>query len=228
MEIAEVKENKTKRERKDINLNTLAPRWPFRMVVCGASGCGKTNMVIDLIERFLPWTALGVYARHLDNKQYTQFRERIQKYEKKKKAEVSTWADTLDAVVPVDDLCPDNRTLILFDDFVMAKDQSIIEDYFTRARHKNCSVIYICQSWYNTPKVVRLNASHVAVFKGANGFDKTGIWKDVCSSMKREVFDEYYDTAIHTPYGFIFVDKNPLEPELEFHIKFDQLFLPPT
>ena len=70
MEIAEVREKRPKKERQDVNLNQLAPRWPFRMVVCGASGCGKTNMVIDLIERFLPWQALGVYARHLDNKQY--------------------------------------------------------------------------------------------------------------------------------------------------------------
>ena len=141
MEIAEVQENRPKHARRDVNLNALAPRWPFRLVVCGASGCGKTNMVIDLIERFLPWQTLGVYARHLDNAQYTQLKARVERWERRKKRRVSMWADTLDAVVPVDDLCADNRTLVLFDDFVMAKDQSVVEDYFTRARHKNCSVI---------------------------------------------------------------------------------------
>ena len=49
---------------------------------------------------------------------------------------------------------------IIFDDFICEKYQKPLIDYFIRGRHKNCSVIYLSQSFYETPKDIRLNCSH--------------------------------------------------------------------
>jgi len=56
---------------------------------------------------------------------------------------------------------------VIFYDFVLdRKHQDVIADYFVRGRHRNCSCIYISQSYYDIPKTIRLNASHCAFFKG--------------------------------------------------------------
>jgi hypothetical protein len=223
MEVKPAKEEKKKTYVPVVN--ELAPTWPFRLVVCGSSGSGKTNMVINLIEEYIPWRALQVVAKHVDNPQFTALRKRIERFEKKKKQPVSTWTNQLNDTLPVDDLNKENRTLTLFDDFVMSKEQHVMEDYFVRCRHRNASVIYITQSWYKVPKIIRENCSHVAVFKGQNGHDLSGLWQDLGGEMRKEQFSALYHRAIARPFGFLFVDQNPTLPELKFRLKFDELVL---
>ena len=38
------------------------------------------------------------------------------------------------------------------DNFVCENNQKTLVDYFIHGRHKNCSVIYLSQSYYDTPK----------------------------------------------------------------------------
>ena len=63
-----------------------------------------------------------------------------------------------DEIIPVKEMdCEDNQKLVIFDDYVCDKNQIQIIDYFIQGRHKNCSVIYLSQSFYKTPKDIRLN-----------------------------------------------------------------------
>ena len=58
-----------------------------------------------------------------------------------------------DAIIPIKDLdYEDNQKLIIFDDYVCEKNQREIVYYFIQGRHKNCSVIYLSQSIYKTPR----------------------------------------------------------------------------
>ena len=41
----------------------------------------------------------------------------------------------------------------------------MIIDYFIQGRHKNCSVIYLSQSFYKTPRDIRLNCSHYCIYE---------------------------------------------------------------
>ena len=54
---------------------------------------------------------------------------------------------------------------MIFDDFVCKNNQKPLVDYFIRGRHKNCSVIYLFQSCYKTPKDIRLNCSHFGIYE---------------------------------------------------------------
>ena len=61
-----------------------------------------------------------------------------------------------DAIIPINHLgYEDNQKLIIFDDYVCEKNQRQIVDYFIQGRHKNCSVIYLSQSFYKTPRDIR-------------------------------------------------------------------------
>jgi len=71
-----------------------------------------------------------------------------------------------DEIIPVDELNDDNQKIVIFDDFVGEKNQKPLVEYFIRGRHKNCNAIYLSQSYYLTPKDIRLNCSHFFIFDG--------------------------------------------------------------
>ena len=54
-------------------------------------------------------------------------------------------------VVPLQSLDDDNQKIVIFDDFVCERNQKPLIEYFIGGRHKNCSVIYLSQSYYLTP-----------------------------------------------------------------------------
>jgi hypothetical protein len=69
------------------NKHDLMPQWPFRMLICGASGAGKTNAVLNMI--FNDWIAfdkLVVVAKSLDQEVYVKLQEVISTAEKAKRA----------------------------------------------------------------------------------------------------------------------------------------------
>ena len=62
-----------------------------------------------------------------------------------------------DKIIPIKDLdYEDNQKLVIFHDYVCEKNQRQIIDNFIQGRHKNCSVIYLKQSFYKTPRDIRL------------------------------------------------------------------------
>ena len=61
-----------------------------------------------------------------------------------------------DEVLALDELPSGNQKLVVFDDFLCEKQNRLI-DYFIRGRNKNCSVIYLSQSFYKTPKKYSLD-----------------------------------------------------------------------
>ena len=61
-----------------------------------------------------------------------------------------------DEITPFGNLMNDKaQKIVIFDDFVTEKNQKRIIDYFIQGRHKNCSIIYLSQSYYGTPKDIR-------------------------------------------------------------------------
>ena len=70
-----------------------------------------------------------------------------------------------DKIIPINNLgYEDNQKIIIFDDYVCEKNQREIVDYFIQGRHKNCSIIYLSQSFYKTPRDIRLNCSHYCIY----------------------------------------------------------------
>ena len=71
-----------------------------------------------------------------------------------------------DEILPITHLpYEDNQKIIIFDDYVCEKNQREIVDYFIQGRHKNCSVIYLSQSFYKTPRDIRFNCSHYCIYE---------------------------------------------------------------
>ena len=64
------------------------------------------------------------------------------------------------------------------------KNQKPLIEYFIRGRHKNCSFIYLSQSYYLNPKDIRLNCSYCCIFDSPSAAEKNRMCKEVNVNKK--------------------------------------------
>ena len=107
-----------------------------------------------------------------------------------------------DEILPITHLpYEDNQKIVIFDDYVCEKNQREIADYFIQGRHKNCSVIYLSQSFYKTPRDIRLNCSHYCIYE----FPSSRVRSMISSELGVE--KEQYKKATKNPFSFLYIDK---------------------
>ena len=177
------------------------PNDTFRMLICGNSGCGKTNLLFHmLIDPLLYYDEIHLYAKNLEQEKYQELMKRMNRISRETGYDILSVSN--DIIIPINNLpYEDNQKIIIFDDYVCEKNQREIVDYFIQGRHKNCSVIYLSQSFYKTPKDIRLNCSHFCIFKFPSSRERNLI------SSELGVDKEKYNKATEGKYHFLYVDK---------------------
>ena len=177
------------------------PNDTFRMLICGNSGSGKTNLLFHmLIEPLLHYDEIHLYAKNLEQEKYQNLMNKMNEISREVNYDIITVSN--DKIIPITHLpYEDNQKIIIFDDYVCEKNQSEIVDYFIQGRHKNCSVIYLSQSFYKTPKDIRLNCSHFCIFEFPSSRERNLI------SSELGVEKEQYKKATGKKYHFIYVNK---------------------
>ena len=153
------------------NKNIMVPQWPFRLLVIGPSGSGKSNVVCNLIMKDLHFDELYIYARDLEEDKYVYLKDFFSELEAKlkqnlhdKTIKIAHFHNSLKEMVDINKFGQDKQILIVIDDMIQEKDQEQIKELFLRGRKKNISTIYISQSFFKIPKMIRLNANYVILF----------------------------------------------------------------
>ena len=170
-----VSENKTKH-----NKNwAYTPDHPYRILIIGGSGSGKTNVLLNLIENQPDIDKIYLYAKDPYDCKY-QYLVNI-----REKVGLKRFNDPKAFIEYSNDMCsvyrnikyynPDkeNKILIVFDDMIAdiiknKKLNSIVTELFIRERKLNISLVYITQSCFKVPKDVRLKATHFLISKIPN------------------------------------------------------------
>lgn len=99
------------------------------------------------------------------------------------------------------------KNLIVFDDCVDFKDQSIIETYFIKGRHNNCSCIYLAQNYYGIPKRnIRTQLSAIVLFKLGES-DKKFSHEHVSSFIDKKDYNHKINTIWKKPHAYVYIDK---------------------
>ena len=75
-----------------------------------------------------------------------------------------TLSNKSEDILSCDDMPKDKKNLVIFDDVVNNKNQSIQKSYFTRGRHNNTNIIYISQTYFDLDKNSIRNNSNCLIF----------------------------------------------------------------
>ena len=182
-------------------LYSFMPHDSFRMLICGNSGSGKTNLLYHmLIEPLLYFDEIHLYAKNLDQEKCQNLMNKLNEISRNVGYDIMNVSN--DKIIPVGDMdYEDNQKLVIFDDYVCEKNQRQIIDYFIQGRHKNCSVIYLSQSFYKTPRDIRLNCSHYCIYEFPSSRERNMI------SSELGVDKEKFKKVTKEPYSFLYVDK---------------------
>ena len=117
-------------------LYSYMPNDTFRMLICGNSGSGKTNLLCYLLtEPYFYYDKIYLYAKNLEQEKYQKLMKKMDEASNEvgyKIMEVSN-----DKIIPITHLpYEDNQKIVIFDDYVCEKNQREIVDYFIQGRHK--------------------------------------------------------------------------------------------
>ena len=142
-----VNENKTKH-----NKNwPYIPDHPYRILIIGGSGSGKTNLLLNLIENQPDIDKIYLYAKDPYESKYQYL---INKREGVGINHFNEYSNDMhDVYNNIDDYNPDkeNKILIVFDDMIAEmilnkKLNSVVTKLFIRGRKLNISLVFITQS----------------------------------------------------------------------------------
>ena len=183
-------------------LYPFMPKDTFRMLICGNSGSGKTNLLFHmLIEPLFYYDKIYLYAKNLEQEKYQNLIKEMNEASNEE-AGYNIMEVSNDEILPITHIpYEDNQKIIIFDDYVCEKNQREIVDYFIQGRHKNCSVIYLSQSFYKTPRDIRLNCSHCCIYEFPSARERSMI------SSELGVEKEQYKKATKKPFSFLHIDK---------------------
>ena len=199
------------------------PYWPYisdhpyRILIIGGSGSGKTNALLNLIEDQPDIDKIYLYAKDPYEDKY-QFlinkRESIGlKHFNDPKAFIEYSNDMYDVYKNINNYNPDkeNKILIVFDDMIAdminnKKLNSIVTELFIRGRKQNISLVFITQSYFKVPKDVRLNTTHFFIMKISNKRELQQIPLNHSSDINIKDFINIYKKCTDKPYSFLVND----------------------
>ena len=100
------------------------------------------------------------------------------------------------------------------------KFQAIIKELFIRYRKLNISLVFITQSYFSVPKVVRLNLTHYLITKTNNKGELQNIAVNHSADTDYQDFLKIYRECTKKPYNLLTIDTTlPASDPLRFRKK---------
>jgi len=196
------------------NFKKIFIKHPFRMLIVGSSGSGKTNCLLNLIHK-MPNTfkSITVITKNSDEPLYNFLKEKLE--------DSLDVYEGLENAPPVDSFDKTNQHLIVFDDLITDKNQKSVEEYYIRARKLNCSLCYLSQSFYAIPKLIRLNANYIILKKIGSLRDITLILSSYSLNVSSDQLKKLYNHATSKLTDFLLIDTEA-PPETQFRKNFTE------
>ena len=178
------------------------PDHPYRILIIGGSGSGKTNLLSNLIENQPDIDKIYLCAKDPYESKYQYLINKrksvgINRFNDPK-AFIDYSNDMHDVYKNIDDYNPDkeNEILIVFYMIVVMihnkKINSIVTELFIRVRKLNISLVFITHSYFRVPKDVRNNTTHLFIVKIPNKRELQQIATNHSSNISTEDFINIY------------------------------------
>ena len=218
--------------------NPILPRITrnrgFNLIIMGATNCGKTNFINNLLLSKHCWGSkphafeeVYFFSPSVNLDDSCRFiREHFVTYDEYKD-------EYLEEILakqkekPADEM---DKILVCIDDAVgtISKNQaSLINKFSSRYRHYNCNVMFSVQSWRALSSVIRVNAGYMAIFRVPNLLELAKISEEVGGVYKDRLLSMYAD-ATSEDYGFLYLNirANPPRAYKNFDSEYDWKSMP--
>lgn len=161
---------------------------PLIMIIAGSTGSMKTNTVLNIIHQMAEtFTKIVIITRNADEPLYN--------YLKDKAVEIEIY-EGIHHMPDLDtDFDPKVNNLVIFDDLVLERNQTAIEEYAIRCRKRQVSMIYLTQDWYRTPPTIRKNINYLILKKIPKMDDLNRILRDYSLGVTKEHLQALYQYA---------------------------------
>ena len=204
------------------------PDHPYRILIIGGSGSGKTNTLLNLINEQNDIDKIYLHARDLNEPKYKTLikkRKGTRKNDLNDPNEFTECSNMMDDVYEnINDYNPSRKRKILtiFDYMITdimtnKKFQAIIKELFIRCRKLNISLAFITQSYFCIPKDVRLNSTHYLNMKINYKRELQNIAINHSADIDYQDFIKIYRECTKGPYNFLTIDTTlPASDSLRF------------
>ena len=205
------------------------PDTPFRLMIVGSSGSGKTNALFNLINRIPTIDKIYLYVKDPSESKYKHLidkREKVGiKHFKDPKAFVEYDSHINNILNNIDEynIDKDRKILVVFDDMIAEKVlPPQVTELFIRGRKMNVSLAFLTQSYFKVPKDIRLNCTHYYLMKIGNKAELRAIADRHSTDIPYKDFIKIYNKCTSQPYSFMNVDTTlSYDDSLRFRKNFD-------
>lgn len=193
---------------------------PFRMLIVGASGSMKTNSAMDVFEKFNgTFDHVTVVCRNKDEPLYNLLAKSLPD-DQVTMIEIEN--DDLRQIPALEGNSDSPQTLVIFDDLCLVKNQKPIEEFFIRSRKLNISCMYLTQSYYASPKNIRINCFYVILKKIDSTRDLRLLLSEYSLNIELDQLVQLYTECTKNKLDWLMIAmQNP--PEDRFFHNYDHI-----
>lgn len=185
------------------NFNYHNINVPFRGILIGSSGSGKTNTLLNIISAMSnTFNHIYIYTK-AEEQLYNYLREQISE-------DLLTIKYSLDDCETFDEKNYYGQSLVIFDDMCneSAKKQTCINDLYIRGRKiaGGISLLYLTQSYYKVPKTTRLQCQYIFIVKVSGVKDLNMILAEYnLGATKEQLLNLYKYCCVNGEFGDVFL-----------------------
>jgi hypothetical protein len=210
------------KEKKTVGYNNHLIDKNSRILLIGASGSGKTNALLNFIEK-----SSGEFHKIIiasfsttDEALYQFLKDKIPD------VELINTIEDVPLVQDFDDKEKNKSKLIVFDDFIglNTKQMKILTDYAISSRKFGFTCVFISQNYTSIPKVISRNCNYILLFK-IN--DKVSIKRIISNHSLSglissiDIENIYYE-CIKEPLSFLLIDLKTNDEKKRFRCGFNR------
>ena len=179
---------------------------PFRALIIAPSGTGKSNFLCNLLKTFCvgkgTFDEIILFCKCGHEPLYEYLDEAS-------KGSIVVTED-LSKLPPINTLNKKTQKLYIFDDMVLEKNP-LISEYFIRGRKMGVSLLFLTQSFYQTPKIIRQNTRYFIILKLSGARDLSMILKELSISKTKEDLLKMYEYATRKKFDCFIIDNEKVE-----------------
>ena len=189
------------------NYNSHGIKLEKMILISGPTASGKTSTLLEMIRRMGgTFNKIILFCQFADEPLYVKLKRDIP-------ADCLEIYEGMQAVKPVSYFKGNEKDklqiLVIFDDMICEamKNPKIFSEYFTFGRKYHLTVVFLTQSYFDVPKLIRKNI-HYYIFKQIGSPSEMKlIMNRLVRGVNPEVFDRIYDDATREFTNFLMIDK---------------------